>query len=141
MNKVILSGYVVRDPEIRTTSTDKTVATFGLSVQRGWKKAEGSQYPPSDIFNIVAWERRAEFCRNYIMKGSRIIVEGQLQSRTYEAQDGSKRYITEIVANEIEFAGAKNARPGEGGGYDGGSDPRPTTGNAPEHVDDMDIPF
>ena len=139
MNKVILSGNLVSDPEIRTTPSDKTVATLRLAVQRGWKKAEGSQYPPSDYFNVVAWDKTAEFCRNYLTKGSRIMVEGRLQTRTYEAQDGSKRYVTEVIANEIEFAGSKMNRQNDG--YDSGNDPRPTAGNAPEHVDDMDIPF
>ena len=137
MNKVILSGNLTADPEIRTTPTDKTVATLRLAVRRGWKKQDGNQ-PDADFFNIVAWERTAEFCRNYLMKGSKIIVEGRLQTRSYEAQDGSKRYVTEVIANEIEFAGSKVNRDDSS---DSGSNSRPSSGSEPEHVDDVDIPF
>ena len=140
MNKVILSGYLVRDPEIRTTSSDKSVATFGISVRRGWKKTDDSQYPPSDIFNIVAWDKLAEFCRNYLMKGSKIIVEGRLQTRSYEAKDGTKRNATEVIANEIEFAGSKGARPSDGG-YDERSDRKSSAPDNDDHVDEVDIPF
>lgn len=139
MNKVILSGNLTRDPEIRTTSTEKTVATFSLAVRRGWKKLDENQ-PDADFFNVIAWERLAEFCRNYLMKGTKIIVEGRLQTRTYEAKDGTKRYVTEVVANEIEFAGSKNARPSDGGGYEEHRDSKPAGGEL-EHVDDVDIPF
>ena len=107
MNRVILSGGLTRDPEIRYTQTGKAVATLSLAVARGWKKAENSNYPPSDYFTVVAWDKTAEFCNKYLTKGSRILVEGRLQSRTYDAQDGSKRYITEVVASELEFIGAK----------------------------------
>lgn len=141
MNKVILSGYLIRDPEVRTTSSDKSVATFGISVRRGWKKAEDGQYPPSDIFNVIAWDRLAEFCRNYLTKGSKIFVEGRLQVRDYE-KDGIKRYVTEVIANEIEFAGSKGERSREGGFDERPSDRRSSApGNELEHVDDVDIPF
>ena len=139
MNKVILSGNLTRDPEIRTTPTDRTVASFSLAVRRSWKKNEENQ-PDADFFNVIAWERLAEFCRNYLMKGTKIIVEGRLQTRTYEAKDGTTRYVTEVVANEIEFAGSKNARPSDGGGYEEHRDAKPA-GNELEHVDDVDIPF
>ena len=140
MNKVILSGYLLRDPEIRTTSNDMTVATMGISVKRGWKKAEDGQYPPSDIFNIVAWDRLAEFCKNYLMKGSKIFVEGRLQARSYEAKDGTKRNVVEVVANEIEFASSKGSRSNDDS-YDERRDSKPSSGNEPEPVEDVDIPF
>ena len=140
MNKVILSGNLTRDPEIRTTPTDKTVATMGIAVRRGWKKTDDNQ-PDADFFNIVAWERLAEFCRNYLTKGSKIIVEGRLQSRSYEAKDGTKRYVTEVIANEIEFASSKSDRPRESS-YDDRSDKKPSApGNEIENIDDVDIPF
>ena len=140
MNKVILSGNLVADPEIRTTSSDKTVATLRLAVRRAWKKTDENQ-PDADFFNIVAWERLAEFCRNYLTKGSKIIVEGRLQSRSYEAKDGTKRYVTEVIANEIEFASSKSDRPRESS-YDDRSDKKPSApGNEIENIDDVDIPF
>ena len=138
MNKVILSGNLTRDPEIRTTSTDRTVATMSLAVRRGSKKTDENQ-PDADFFPVIAWERLAEFCRNYLMKGSKIIVEGRLQTRSYEAKDGTKRYVTEVVANEIEFASSKGSRPSDGG-TDERRESKPA-GNELEHVDDVDIPF
>lgn len=139
MNKVILSGNLARDPELRSTASGKSVASMTLAVRRGWRKTDESQ-PDADFFPIVAWEKTAEFCRKYLMKGSRIIVEGRLQTRTYEAQDGSKRYITEVIANEIEFAGSKAQA--SGGGFDERNESKPSApSNEFEHVDDADIPF
>ncbi len=140
MNKVILTGNLTRDPEIRTTATDKTVATMGLAVRRGWKKTDDNQ-PDADFFNIVAWEKLAEFCRNYLMKGSKIIVEGRLQTRSYEAKDGTKRTVTEVVANEIEFASSKSSRPNIVDFDDRSEKKSSAPGNELEHVDDVDIPF
>jgi single-strand DNA-binding protein len=152
MNKVILSGNLARDPEIRYTQSQKAVASFSLAVNRRFGRRaqeENPQQPTADFINIVAWERHAEFVQKYLTKGSRIIVEGRLQSRSYEAQDGSRRYVTEVVANEIEFAGS---RP-QNGGYqpqaDGYSAPAPAAApsmpqSAPpmgSSVTDEDIPF
>ena len=118
MNVVVLSGNITKDPEISYTQSVKAVAMLSLAA-RGWKKAEGSQYPPSDYFNIVAWDRLAEFCNKYLLKGSRILVEGRLQSRSYE-KDGIKRYITEVVASDIEFAGTKRNSTNSDSSYDNG---------------------
>ena len=152
MNKVILSGGLTRDPEIRYTQSGKAVASLSLGVNRGYKKAENSQYPQSDYFNVVAWDKSAEFCSKYLTKGSRIIVEGRLQSRTYEAQDGSKRSVVEVVANEIEFAGARPQGSGDSGysgGYSSGNSSRSSASSngddmidsGGKNTDDIDIPF
>ena len=156
MNKVILTGNLARDPEVRYTQSGKAVASFSLAVSRGWKsKSDNSQQPTADFFNITAWDKTAEFCGKYLVKGSRIIVEGRLQSRSYEAQDGSKRNVVEVVANEIEFAGAKRQDSGDGGynnNYSGGySSDHSSRNSASSENDDMidngvpkddiDIPF
>ena len=108
MNKVILTGNLTRDPEVRYTQSGKAVATFSLAVSRTWKKPGESQSQQlTDYINIVAWDKSADFCGKYLIKGSRILVEGRIQSRSYEAQDGSKRYVTEVVSENIEFAGAR----------------------------------
>ena len=108
MNKVILMGRLTRDPEVRYTTTNNTlVASFSLAVNRRF--ARQGEERQADFINIVAWEKSAEFCGKYLTKGTRILVEGRLQTRTYDAQDGSKRYITEVVSENIEFAGAKRA--------------------------------
>ena len=140
MNKVILSGNLVADPEVRTTPSDKTVASLRIAVRRGWKRAEEGQ-PDSDFFNVVAWEKLAEFCRNYLMKGSKILVEGRLQTRSYDAKDGSKRYVTEVIASEIEFASSKGSRSNEGGSDERNESKPAANRNESEPVEDVDIPF
>ena len=107
MNRIILSGNLARDPEVRYTQSGKAVATFSLAVNRISSSKTDNQQPTADFFNIVVWEKRAEFCGKYLTKGTRIILEGRLQSRSYEAKDGTKRYITEIIADNIEFATSK----------------------------------
>ena len=101
MNKVILSGRLARDPEIRYTQTGKCVAQFTLAVNRRTSK-DAQQ---ADFIPIVVWNKLAEICGQYLQKGSQIIVEGRIQVRQYTVNDNSKRYITEVIANEIEFTG------------------------------------
>ena len=114
MNKVILAGRLARDPELRYTQSGKAVATVTLAVSRRFSRNSSVQQPTADFIPIVAWEKLAEICGNNLIKGSQVLVEGRMQVRSYEAQDGSKRYVTEVVANEIEFMGSK---PQHEGGY------------------------
>lgn len=108
-NKVILMGRLSKEVDARQTPSGKTVARFTLAVdRRQGKNTQGQQ--TADFLNIVAWERLADFCSNYLRKGTKILLEGQLQSRSYEAQDGSKRYVTEVVARDIEFAESKGSQ-------------------------------
>ena len=104
MNKVILIGRFVKDPEIRYTQSGKGVASFVLAVDRRFSK-EGQQ--TADFIPIVAWNKLAEIIGNNLTKGRRISVEGRMQVRNYDAQDGTKRYVTEVVADEIEFLDSK----------------------------------
>lgn len=129
-NKVILMGRLAKDVDVRQTPSGKTVARFTLAVdRRQGKNTQGQQ--TADFLNIVAWERLADFCSNYLRKGTKILLEGQLQSRSYEAQDGSKRYVTEVVARDIEFAESKGSQPNT-------QQIGQVQGTA---VDDFDIPF
>ena len=152
MNKIILSGNLARDPEVRYTQSGKAIATFSLAVSRGWRSKNDTQQqqPTADFFNIVAWDKLGEFCGKYLAKGRKVFLEGRLQSRSYEAQDGTKRYITEVIANEIEFASSK--RQDNGGGYEFGNEnnSRPQNFNDGSDMidnrnskmpDDIDIPF
>lgn len=160
MNKVILTGNLARDPEVRYTQSGKAVATFSMAVNRTWKKSTDAQAQQlTDFINIVAWEKSAEFCGKYLSKGSRILVEGRIQSRSYEAQDGTKRYVTEVVSENIEFAGAKRQDGGGdagnyGDGYSNNNNSRPPEpsygGGNNDMIDnsgmnnkdeDIDIPF
>ena len=108
MNKVILVGRLARDPELRTTGSGKSVATFSLAVDRRYK-AEGQ--PTADFFNVVAGGKPAETICQYLGKGRQIAMTGRLQTRDYKAQDGTKRYATEVVLEEFDFIGSKNDSP------------------------------
>lgn len=100
MNKVFLIGNLSKDPELRTTNSGKSVCTFSIAVNRRKDKDGNST---ADFFSIVAWRQLAELCGKYLAKGRKVSVVGELQNRSYEANDGTKRHVTEIVANEIEF--------------------------------------
>ena len=102
MNKAILIGRLTRDPEVRYTQSGVAVCTFTLAVDRRFahKDANDGQ-PTADFIPIVTWRKLAEICGNNLAKGRRISVEGRIQVRSYDAQDGSKRYVTEIVADEL----------------------------------------
>lgn len=105
MNKVILAGRLVRDPEVRYTQTGKAVASFTLAVNRRFSNSDAQQ--TADFIPIVVWDKLAEVCGNNLVKGSQVLIEGRIQIRSYDAQDGSKRYVTEVIAHEIEFMGSK----------------------------------
>ena len=102
MNKWIGKGRLTKDPEVRYTQAGKAVASFTLATDRHTK--EGQQ---ADFIPCVAWEKLAEIIGNNLSKGREVLVEGRLQVRSYEAQDGSKRYVTECVINNMEFCGSK----------------------------------
>ena len=105
MNKVILIGNLTKDPEISTTQNGVSVCRFTIAVSRRFTNAEGER--ETDFLNVVAWRNLADNCHKYLKKGSKAAVTGSIQTRTYDAQDGSKRYVTEIVAEEVEFVGSK----------------------------------
>ena len=106
MNKVYLIGNLTRDPEMRSTSTGIPVCNFSIAVNRR-KRADGQQ--ETDFFNIVTWRQLAELCSRYLAKGRKVAVSGSIQTRTYEAQDGSKRSAFDIVADEVEFLSSAQA--------------------------------
>ena len=106
MNKVILTGNLTKDPEKSTTTKGISVAKFTIAVSRKYKNANGEY--ETDFFNIVAWKELADTCAKYLSKGKKICVVGEIQNRSYDAQDGTKRYITDIIASEIEFLTPKD---------------------------------
>jgi single-strand DNA-binding protein len=107
MNKVLLVGRLVRDPELRQTSNNIPVAQFSIAVNRAYTPKDGERQ--ADFINCVAWRAQAENLAKYMKKGSMIGVEGQIQTRNYEDQGGVKRYITEVVCDSIEFLESKSA--------------------------------
>ena len=109
MNKVIMIGRMTKDPELRTTNSGTNVATFSIAVDRRFHDANGNRQ--ADFFDCVAWRQTADFVKQYFSKGKRIALVGSLQNREYTAQDGSKRRVTEIIADEVEFAESKQEAP------------------------------
>ena len=123
MNKVILTGRLTRDPEVRYTQSGIAVCTFTLAVDRRYAKRDANDgRPTADFIPIVCWRKLAEVCGNSLAKGRQVCVEGAMQVRTYDAQDGSKRYMTEVIADVVEFLGSKSdAQHGGQSNYNGGS--------------------
>ncbi len=127
LNKVILMGNLTQDPEFKTTPTGVAVTTFSIAVSRRFAK-QGDEVT-ADFFNIVAWRGLAEFVSKYFTKGKSIVVVGSIQNRSYTTQDGQKRYITEIVADECTFAGNAGTGSNQQGGTFYGAEPQ--TGSVP----------
>jgi single-strand DNA-binding protein len=100
-NKVFLVGRLTRNPELRHTTTNKAVCAFGLATNRTRKAETREKQEEADFHRIVAWDKLAEFCEQYLRKGRLVHVEGRLQNRTYTGQDGIEKYTTEIVAEEL----------------------------------------
>lgn len=114
MNKVILMGRLTRDPEVRYTSATNTMVTsFSLAVnKRVAKKDEEGQEVKADFFNIVAWQKTAEFCSKYFKKGQQVGVIGRLETRHYTDKDGKTVYVTEVIAEEVYFADSRKEENG-----------------------------
>lgn len=101
LNKVILIGRLARDPELRYTASGKPVARFALAVERPYTNQQGDR--DVDFINIVTWQRLAEICANNLGKGRLVAVDGRLQVRSFENQEGQRRWVTEVVANDVRF--------------------------------------
>ena len=139
MNKAILVGRLTRDPEGKQISSGVAVTTFSIAVSRRFKKDE------TDYFNVVTWRGLAETCAKYLKRGSQVAVMGEMQTRSYDDKNGVKRYVTEIVADEVEFLSSRGTNSGDGE-YKAAE--QPTAGdifgeelNAFEPVDDNELPF
>lgn len=129
MNHVLLIGRLATEPESRTTQSGILQCSFRLAVPRAYKNAQGER--EADFINIFVWRGAAEICKKYMHKGMKIAVSGTLQTRSYQAQDGSKRYVTEVIASEFEFC--ENRREAEP------ADEQPQTDF--KEVDDDELPF
>ena len=108
MNKVILVGNLTRDPELSETPSGVAVCRFAIAVTRDYANSDGNR--ETDFFNITVWRGRAENCGKYLKKGNKVAVVGSLQNRSYEDKDGSKRNVTDVIANEVEFLTPRNAQ-------------------------------
>lgn len=136
LNRVILIGNLTRDPELRYTPNGVAVTTFTLAVNRPYTNQSGER--EADFINVVAWRQLADLCANYLRKGRQAAVEGRLQTRSYENKEGRKVYVTEVVAENVQFLGSRSA--GEGSGYDPGfGEPKPF--GKRNDLDSFDDPF
>ena len=108
MNKVFLIGRLVRDPELRYTSSNIAVATFSLAVNRPFADQSGER--GTDFINIVVWRKQAENVKNYLNQGSQVAIDGRIQTRSYDDQNGNKRYVTEVIADNVQFLDTKASR-------------------------------
>ncbi len=122
MNKTVLIGNLTRDAELSTTTNGISVARFTVAVQRKFKNANGEY--ETDFINCVAWRNTAENLAKYTSKGSKVGVAGSIQTRSYEAADGTKRYVTEVIADEVEFLNTKQEK-----------------GTELEIIEDAELPF
>lgn len=145
MNKAILIGNLANDPESRTTQSGIAQCTFRLAVQRRFANQQGVR--EADFLTIVCWRQTAELCARYLSKGRKVAVEGSIQTRSYDAQDGTKRYVTEIIADNVEFLGSRDDA-NRAGGFDAPAAPAPAAPRqaAPANggfteVDDDELPF
>jgi single-strand DNA-binding protein len=101
VNKVILLGNLTRDPEMRQTENKKPVCSFGLATNRSWTSYDGEKHDETDFHRIVAWDKLAETCHQFLRKDRKLYLEGRLQTRPYTGQDGIEKYTTEIVLEEL----------------------------------------
>ena len=139
MNKVILMGRLTKDPEVRYTQTNNTlVASFSLAVNRRFVREGDSQ--TADFINIVAWAKTGEFVSKYFKKGQQVAVVGRIQTRTWDDQNGQKRYVTEVVAEETYFADSKKNQDGENFDNTFGADSMPDSSDFEVSSGD-DLPF
>lgn len=109
INKVILIGNLGQDPEIRYTPSGAPVCTFTMATNETWNDTSGERQERTEWHRIVTWRRQAEFCSEYLKKGSKVYVEGRIQTRSWEDQGGVKRYTTEIVARDVQMLDSRTA--------------------------------
>jgi len=107
LNKVMIIGNLGRDPEMRYTPSGRPVTTFSVATSRSWNTSEGEKHVETEWFNVVAWSNLAEICKQFLTKGQQVYIEGRLQTRHWDDQDGNKHTSVEIVANEMIILGER----------------------------------
>lgn len=141
VNKAILIGNLGVDPELRYTPSGKAVTTFRLATTDRWKGDDGQQKESTVWHNIVAWGRQAEVMKEYLSKGRQVYIEGRIQNRSYDDKEGNKRYISEVVVQNFQFLGGRDAGAGEPA--PSVESPQEAPAKPPEAAgnDDDDLPF
>lgn len=155
-NQATILGNLTKDPEFRMTPNGQPVASFSIATNRRWTTREGSQGEDTQFHNVVAWGKLAEICNQILYKGRKVLVVGRIQTRSWEGQDGVKRYTTEIVADHISATGSPKSGSSDGYSQDTPTTPKPTNevkkdekqdnkktdkSNDKDDIDLDDIPF
>ncbi len=138
VNKVILIGRLGADPEVRYTQDGTMVTTLRIATDEQWKDKNGERVQKTEWHRVVTFRKLAEICGNYLSKGRLVFIEGKLQTRSWEDKEGQKRYMTEIVANNMQMLESKGGGSRDAAGADGGSMP-PYGGG--DQAPDEDVPF
>jgi len=115
MNKCIICGNLGKDPELTYTQSGNAVCKFSVAVNEKWTDSSGEKKEQTEWFNVVVWRGLAETCGKYLEKGRQVLVEGKIQTRSWEDDQGNKRYMTELVAKEVQFLGGGGQGGGQGG--------------------------
>jgi single-strand DNA-binding protein len=136
LNRAMIIGNLTRDPELRTTPQGRAVCSFGVATNRIWTDQSGQKQEDVQYHNIVAWGRLAEICSQYLGKGRKVYVEGRLQTREWEAKDGTKKQRTEIVAENMIMLDSR-----AGGASNGSAQSAPAAQPAEAEIQIEDIPF
>lgn len=134
MNKAILIGNLAKDVELRNTQSGKTVGSVSIATNKSYTDASGNKVKTATFHNLVLWNKAAEIFAQYTKKGDKVYVEGEINNRSYEAKDGSKKYISEIVVSEFEFLGSAN-RSGDAPAPRAAARPAAARRAAPEQVE------
>lgn len=127
LNKVMIIGRLGKDPEMRYTPSGRPVTTFSVATSRSWNTADGERRTETEWFNVVAWSSLAEICNQYLVKGQQVYIEGRLQSRQWEDDQGKRHSSVEIVANEMIMLGKRRSND--------------TTNNEVENIEEDEFPF
>jgi len=140
VNKVIVVGFLGKDPEIRFTPSGAAVCKFPVATSEKWIDQQGQKQERTEWHNIVVWGKQAERCGQYLAKGRQVYVEGSIHTRNYDDRDGNKRYITEIKARDVRFLGGGGRTEGHPDRGSGSAAP-PDSDDARQQIEDDDIPF
>ena len=149
LNKCLIIGNLGRDPEMRYTPSGQAVTQFTVAVNRYYKDQQGERQEETEWFRVVAWGQQAEFAAEYLRKGNKVFIEGRIQTRQWEGQDGQKRYTTELIANTLQSLERRQRddsgpRDDPGPGADAqapGGRPAAAQGGAPDAAEYDDLPF
>lgn len=147
LNKAIIIGNLTRDPEERQLPSGAAVTSFSVATNRVWKDKNGAKQEDTQYHNVVVFGPQARNCAQYLRKGSSVLVEGRMQTRSWDAPDGSKKYRTEIIADRVQFgnrpgAGSPDSRPvGDEPSQDNGREAGETIDYPEEEINPEDIPF